>query len=117
MPGGPPVIDPTKLTTDAVQGAKDDFRREIAAMRELLEQRLNAMDQATTLQLHAFEDIPKSVEVRLAALRDTLDEKFRGIERQFAERDIRSEQDKKASKEALDAALLALTAEDPTDAG
>jgi uncharacterized protein YicC (UPF0701 family) len=38
---------------------------------------------------------------------DVTAEKFSSIDRQFAERDIRSEQDKKASKEALDAALLA----------
>jgi hypothetical protein len=32
---GPPTIDPTKLTTDAVNAAKEDIRRELAEVKLL----------------------------------------------------------------------------------
>jgi hypothetical protein len=43
-----PVPDPTKLTTDAVQAATEQYRREMASLRELLETRLNAMDKPSS---------------------------------------------------------------------
>jgi hypothetical protein len=141
------VPDPTTLTTD-------QLRRELAALRELLEVRLDAMDTAT--ELHAVR--AHGIDARLGQIRDRLreetsneslrireliearldgmdrairlhaeiidrlpddrdkaishlaglhDEKFSSIAKQFAERDIRTDQATEAAKQALDAALLA----------
>ena len=105
--GGPPIIDPTKLTTDAVNAAKEEFRRELKSTRELLEARLDAMDEATKLRLVEVTRFPTDVDRQLGALRDVQDEKFGAIARQFIERDTRTDQAARASKEALDAALQA----------
>jgi hypothetical protein len=141
------VPDPTTLTTD-------QLRRELAALRELLEARLGGMDRATELAAAAslssrievghtrdrlreeidgtarqlrellearFDGMDRAIELhaeiidKLPADRDQAishlaglhDEKFSSIAKQFAERDIRTDQATEAAKQALDAALLA----------
>jgi hypothetical protein len=80
--GWVPRPDPTALTSTAVAAAKDDLRREMSAAVALLTEKISA----------------------LSALHDG---RFDAIAQQFSERDTRGEQEKKAAKEALDAALLA----------
>jgi hypothetical protein len=98
--GWRPVPDPTVLTTEALQ-------REIANLRELLGARMDQMDAATELRLEALLKIPAETAALIQHLEALHDEKFRSIELQFKERDIRGDQANRASKEALDAALLA----------
>lgn len=109
--GWTPVPDPTKLTTDAVNLATTQTRRELATLREIIEARLDAMDKATDLRLGHIIATPDvfRLEIReaIAHLKALHEERFSAIQQQFTERDVRGEQEKKASKEALDAALLA----------
>ena len=138
--GWVPVPDPTTLTTD-------QLRRELAALRELLETRMDGSDRATAIaqadldqtrdrlreeitlatqqlrELHEtrFDGMDRAIELhaeiidKLPANRDQAighlaglhDEKFSSIAKQFAERDIRTDQATEAAKQALDAALLA----------
>lgn len=44
---GPPTDDPTKLTTDAVNQAKEDFRREISANHDLVMSEVQRLWQAS----------------------------------------------------------------------
>jgi hypothetical protein len=68
VPGGPPDIDPTKLTTDAVNAMASQLRREAAAARELVEIRLGGMDIATRLVADQVNALP--AEIRAQADRD-----------------------------------------------
>ncbi len=102
-----PVPDPTELTTAAVNAASDQWRRDLSSLRAVLETRLDAIDTATDLRLKALADEPQRMALLVKNLELLLTEKFRSIELQFRERDIRTDQAATASKQALDAALLA----------
>jgi len=95
-----PRPDPTILTTA-------QLLRELAALRELLETRLDGMDRATELLSATVNRTPTVIQTEISHVREVDDERFRSISQQFAERDVRTDQAAKASKEALDAALLA----------
>jgi hypothetical protein len=116
--GTVPVPDPTKLTTDAVNAATAQWRRDLVELKDAiahqigavsgtLTARLDAMDEAGGLRLAALAEVRPQTERQINHLRELHDERFRAIAQQFAERDVRGEQEKKAAKEALDAALLA----------
>jgi hypothetical protein len=98
--GSTPVPDPTILTTQ-------QLTREIAASREIIETRLNAMDTATSLNKEATDKIPLIIDKMIGQLEKVMDEKFESIDKQFKERDVRTEQTQKDSKVAVDAALQA----------
>jgi hypothetical protein len=113
-----PIPDPTALTSAAVTAATDQWRRELEAVRDTighqidtvngtLTARLDASDTAAALRLQALHDVRPQTERLIAHQRELIDERFRGVDQRFDERDVRSEQEKKAAKEALDAALLA----------
>lgn len=135
-PGWVPVPDPTTLTTQIVNQAKSDLRRESTALRELLEARVSALEGVTgalgisvdkipdemnfrrtqvTMEFDRRVDILRNSDESLRAeiveqvvhLQNLHEERFTAIQQQFNERDVRGEQEKKASKKALDAALLA----------
>jgi hypothetical protein len=95
-----PIPDPTILTTEALI-------REIANLREILTARMDAMDMATELRIDQLLKVPHETQLLIDHLRDLCFERFDGITKQFAERDVRTDQASRASKEALDAALLA----------
>lgn len=56
-----PEIDPTKLTTDAVNAMAAQLRREAASARELVESRLDGMDIATKLVADQVRELPTSL--------------------------------------------------------
>jgi hypothetical protein len=110
-----PVPDPTKLTTE-------QLRHELATLREIIETRLAGMDRATELvssqaavtrtQIDQIRGRLREETVTvIGELRELLEARLDGLDRtialQFAERDVRSEQATVASKQSLDAALLA----------
>lgn len=120
--GWAPVPDPTKLTTDAVATALTQVRREIAALEDglrreidnrtaIVNTRFDANDKATDLRIGVIASTPDvlrgEIKEAIAHLKALHEERFSAIQQQFTERDVRGEQEKKASKEALDAALLA----------
>lgn len=120
-----PIPDPTKLTTEAVARATDQFQRQIFGLREILEARLDAMDETMSRHLEFASGIREQTERLVAHLQTLQDEKFisidskfdernvwlhekfDGLNKQFIERDVRTDQATRAAKDALDAALKA----------
>lgn len=97
-----PDPDPTVLTTAQTQ-------REVAALKELFDTRLDAMDKAIEL-LQAFADkspTTAAVGQMVESLEKLHAEKFKSIETQFDERDTRTEQMAKVSDLAVNAAFAA----------
>jgi hypothetical protein len=112
VPGGP------FLTTE-------ELRRDVSALREILQARLDGMDKANTVLSETVNRTPTAIQTAVANLRDvyderfnssrqqlvdrgrTFDERFTSIAQQFIERDVRTEQAATASASALAAALQA----------
>lgn len=110
--------DPTSLTTQMIL-------REIAALKELVFTRLQAMDTAIVVAHDDLVRVPTEVQKAVGNLESLHDEKFKGVEKefdnrdslyaekfrsiqtQFEERDTREEQKSKDNKVAIDAALQA----------
>jgi len=90
-----PIPDPTVLTTE-------QLTRESLHLRELFATRLDAMDKAVAILQAIADRSPTVNEVYLQH-----EEKFRGVERQFAERDTRMQESGLQAKLAVDAALQA----------
>jgi hypothetical protein len=87
--GSVPVPDPTKLTTDAVNAATAQWHRELAATREIIEQRIVAL------------------EVERKLLLQLMDERAEAIERRFHERDERFAERDDHRVHAVEVALAA----------
>src|SRR4029453_13176883 len=109
--GSTPVPDPTVLTTAALAQAIS-FLREILEARidgqqHVFEARLDAMDKAIKLLQEIADKLPGNMGMKVDNLRSLHDEKFRSIQTQFAERDVRAERESKDNKIAVDAALQA----------
>ena len=90
-PGGgwTPVPDPTTLTNELVGKARDDLRREIGSLREILEARMSQMDAERGLLLKI------------------MDERTAETQRRFDERDLRFGERDAARTEAVRTALNA----------
>jgi hypothetical protein len=73
-PGGGwvPIPDPTTLTDAAISRATEVFRREIIALRETLETRLDAADQDRQRMWDRLRDLPVLYETAANHLRDEL---------------------------------------------
>jgi hypothetical protein len=106
-----PVPDPSLLTTE-------QLLREIGALREILEaqiggrinevnQRFDDMDRALILHRAANDKIPLLIDEKIGHMRAVADEKFSSIQKQFVERDVRTESSARDQKVAVDAALSA----------
>ncbi len=101
-----PIPDPTIRTVEQLNAA-------VIGLKELHEVRLNAMDKAQTLFHEDITRVPTEVQKATTSLKDlilemfaTINEKFRGVEKQFIERDVRSDKTAELNQKALDAALL-----------
>lgn len=99
-PGSRPVPDPTVLTTLALEKSisaqRELFEAKLAAIRAEIDQQrktLDATDDRATLRLDRVPDI---IEAQIVRQQKLVDEKFKGVDQQFAGRDV-----------ALAAALLA----------
>ena len=102
-----PNPDPSLLTTQ-------NLRDGLANLKELIGARLDAMDTATSLRLEAFDRVPAETHEKIEHLKEVVgeklgvqNEKFRGIAKQFEERDVRTAQASGAADDALKAALQA----------
>lgn len=89
IPGLVPRPDPSTLTTQ-------QLLREILALRQILETRLDAIEKQLSGTQKIVERLPTETESRVGQLQALHGEKFRSIENQFA-----------SSKLALDSALQA----------
>jgi hypothetical protein len=110
--------DPRAAVPGAPYLTTEELRRDVSALREILQARLDGMDRAAVVLSETVNRTPTEIQTQIAHLKELHDEKFRSIavqsgerfssiELQFRERDVRTEQAAKAGKEALDAALLA----------
>src|SRR5579859_5246367 len=106
-----PVPDPTVLTTQQLQreiGTSRELVEALASgMQRVFETRLDAMDKAIQLLQAETDRAPARIVQVVDHLRSVHDEKFRSIDKQFLERDTRTEQTSRDSKVAVDAALQA----------
>jgi len=94
-----PIPDPTLLTTQ-------QLLREITALRELFETRLDGMDKAITLiQAHA-DRIPSSTDIALQRLQELLDNKLMNVQAQFDARDRAVDRAVTTALEAQKATML-----------
>jgi hypothetical protein len=94
------VPGPPYLTTE-------ELRRDVSALREILQARLDGMDRATVVLSETVNRTPTAIQIAVDHLKELHDERFASVDQRFDERDVRTDQAAKASKEALDAALLA----------
>jgi hypothetical protein len=96
----------------------EELRRDVSALREILQARLDGMDRATELLSETVNRTPTIIQIEISHVRELLDEKlgradsqfterFRSVEQQFSERDVRTNQAATASAQALAAALQA----------
>ena len=99
-PGSRPVPDPTVLTTD-------QLRREIGALRELMESRFSGSEKIAEIMESALSKLRLSYKEDIQRAQELSDEKFNSVETQFRERDTRAEQTAKDNKTSVDAALAA----------
>jgi hypothetical protein len=98
--------DPTIRTLQQLQ-------REVSALKELHDVRLAGMDKAIQVAHDDLVRVPTDVQKAVGALKDLLqetfkvhNEKFESVQKQFGERDTRTEKIADLSQKALDAALL-----------
>jgi hypothetical protein len=109
-------------TESAIRETVVERRAEISdavnALEALLTQRISGLEQVTKILDRVVSSGPEErdalrerlqtdISVAVDNLKHLHEERFSAIKQQFTERDVRSEQEKKAAKEALDAALLA----------
>lgn len=106
-----PRPDPTVLTTSQllreIASTNEKFDLEITALREIVMTRFDGMDKAIALIQAASDKMPSEVDVKVANLEAVTTERFRSVEQQFRERDVRTEQTSRDAKTAVDAALQA----------
>jgi chromosome segregation ATPase len=109
--GSRPVPDPTLLTTQQllreVAQLRTEFAEQIGSVQTILETRLNGMDKAIELLQATADRFPARMDEKIHAAIGVHDEKFDSIAKQFTERDVRSDSQKRDGKDALDAALAA----------
>jgi hypothetical protein len=103
----PALPDPATVTTVAIL-------RDVAALRDLVFTRLDAMDKAIVIFNDNLTRVPTDVDKQVGNLKEIMmglfmveDEKFAGIQVQFKERDTRSERESRDNKVAVDAAFAA----------
>jgi hypothetical protein len=83
------------------------WHRELTALRSVLEARLDGMDRAMVLFSDNLTRVPTDTDKQVGHLKELHDEKFLSIQKQFDERDVRTDQAAIATKIAVDAALQA----------
>lgn len=94
------VPGPAYLTTE-------ELRRDVSALREILQARLDGMDRATVVLSETVNRTPTAIQTAISHLKELHDERFHSVELQFSERDVRTEQASTAAGAALSAALQA----------
>jgi hypothetical protein len=81
--------------------------REISALKELLETKIDAIETAVKVAHDDLVRVPTEVQKQVGSLKELHDEKFRGIEERFRESDSRTQVIAELNQKAIDAALQA----------
>lgn len=103
----PPIPDPTVLTTEQLLRTAQAERDYVDGRIDVLIERLSGMDRATELLSDTVNKVPTEVQREVGNLGAVVDEKFTSVDKQFAERDTRSEREARDNKLAVDAAFAA----------
>ena len=74
---------------------------------ETIDQRINGIDKASVILADNVNRVPTLLDREMARMIALSDEKFNGVQRQFSERDVRSDADRRAAETAVNAALSA----------
>jgi hypothetical protein len=85
----------------------EELRRDVSALREILQARLDGMDRAAVVLAETVNRTPTAIETAISHLKELHDERFSSVDLQFTERDVRTEQAATSSSQALAAALQA----------
>lgn len=107
--GSTPRPDPTTLTTQAVDRAKEEMDEKLELREKLFNTRMKALEQAVAA-LHEDDNpalSPYVLNQKILDLVKLVAEKFKGVADQFALRDVKTEELAKAYETALQAALAA----------
>jgi hypothetical protein len=106
-----PVPDPSLITTEQIERAKTELRLEfqhrLESVEKITQTRLDGIDRASVLLDANVNRVPTLLDRVTAQIKELFDEKFIGIQKQLAERDVRAENDKVAAQTAVNAALQA----------
>jgi hypothetical protein len=102
-----PRSDPTALTTEQLLRTAQAERDYVDGRIDVLIERLSGMDRATQLLSNTVTKVPTEVQREVGNLRNVVDEKVASIDKQFSERDTRSEREARDNKLAVDAAFAA----------
>lgn len=94
------VPGPPFLTTE-------ELRRDVSALREILQARLDGMDRANVVLSETVNRTPTVIQTEISHVRELVEEQFKSIALQFTERDVRTNQASIAADSALKAALQA----------
>jgi hypothetical protein len=98
--GGKPNPDPSVLTTE-------NLLREINNLKALLESQLGAHEKNITAIQLSIDKRQEQIDAAIVHITTLFEVKFEGVEKQFVERDKRTEQLSIADKTAIAAALQA----------
>ncbi len=105
--GVPPIPDPTILTTEQLLRVARSERDYVDGKIEVLIERFRAIDKATELLSDTVNKVPTEVQREVGNLNNVMVEKFESVDKQFKERDTRSEREARDNKLAVDAAFAA----------
>ena len=75
-----PGPDSTALTTAAVDRAVAQWRRDLQALREILETRITAIDEATKIRAESINGAPGRIAEEITHLRELVRERFDGVD-------------------------------------
>lgn len=102
-----PVPDPTVRSAEMVEATKDQLRREQAAIKEILEARILAMEQILGYLRTVVEGRADAIAMAIQQLGTLQNEKLAGIQTQIAERDEQGKMTALACREQVATALIA----------
>jgi hypothetical protein len=112
--GWVPIPDPTALTSSLVDAAKEEMRRELQHVQALVMAHLGTMEAKLRIIEMQLMECPKLIDHALREGKELLqerlrtqDERFHGIQVQFHERDTRADDASRATRTAIEAALIA----------
>jgi hypothetical protein len=101
------VPDPTSLTTAALTRASAAERDYVNGQLDVVRERFRGIDEAARLLAETVNRAPTDVTQQVGHLRELTDERFKSVDKQFGERDTRSERESRDNKVAVDAAFAA----------
>jgi hypothetical protein len=96
--------------TNPIALSPEQLYRELTALREIIETRLDAIDRATEIFQQNLTRVPTDVDKQISQLKELHEVKFEHVQSQFASRDVAVNAAFAAAKEAVAAQNLASAA-------